>query len=136
MSRDDASTIPSAYAQALGMHVEGDSDGVPIIAIDFSRNLEGRPGTLHGGAISGVLETAGYAALRHALAAEDRCARLKPVNITIQFLRAGTRVHTQAVGRIKRLGRRNANVIVEAWQEDRDRPIATAVMNILMDEEG
>jgi acyl-coenzyme A thioesterase PaaI-like protein len=30
------------------------------------------------------------------------------------------------------LGRRNANVTVEAWQDDRARPIATAMMNILM----
>ena len=39
---------------------------------------------------------------------------------------------TFALGRITRLGRRNANLAVEAWQDDRKRPIASAVMNILM----
>ena len=37
-----------------------------------------------------------------------------------------------ARGRIVRLGRRNANGSVEAWQEDPSRPIASAVMNVLM----
>jgi acyl-coenzyme A thioesterase PaaI-like protein len=36
------------------------------------------------------------------------------------------------MARINKLGRRNANLTVEAWQSDRSRPVATAVMNILM----
>ena len=39
-----------------------------------------------------------------------------------------------ACGRITKLGRRSANLTVEAWQDDRERPIATAVMNVLMAE--
>ncbi|HBK16827.1 MAG TPA: PaaI family thioesterase, partial [Erythrobacter sp.] len=35
---------------------------------------------------------------------------------------------------ITKLGRRSANLTVEAWQDDRSRPIATAVMNVLMAE--
>lgn len=107
-------------------------DGLPVIGIDFAHHLEGRPGALHGGAIGGILETAGYAALRTALAADDDSKRLAPVNITVQYLRGGKTVRTYAVGKITRLGRRNANIHVEAWQEDREKPIATAVMNIMM----
>lgn len=105
---------------------------MPVIAIDFSQDLEGRPGALHGGATGGILETAGYAALRTALAVTDRHVRLKPINVTVQFLRAGKPKRTFACGQIKRLGRRNANIIVEAWQDDRARPIATAVMNVMV----
>lgn len=92
---------------------------------------------MHGGATSGLLETAGYAALRARLEREGRDPLFKPINITIQFLSAGKQKATFAKGRITRLGRRNANISVEAWQDDRDRPIATAIMNILMaDREG
>lgn len=123
----------SAYAHSLGMRIDDhDEAGMPVVAIDFSEDLEGRPGALHGGATSGILETAGYAALRTELSKQGRNARLKPINVTVQFLRAGLRKRTLAAGRIKRLGRRNANIVVEAWQDDREKPIATAVMNVMV----
>ena len=136
MAGPETSGRLSAYAAALGMEIVRSESGSPVIGIDFSHNLEGRPGALHGGAIGGILETAGYAALRSALDAEGRSMRLKPINITVQYLRSGKTVRTEAVARITRLGRRNANLSVEAWQGDRSRPIATAVMNVLMQEFG
>ncbi|KUO57888.1 MAG: hypothetical protein APF78_07425 [Sphingomonadales bacterium BRH_c3] len=127
----------TAYARSLGISVHGEVDGAPVLVVDFSNIVEGRPGALHGGAISGLLETAGYAVLRARLQTESRNPQLKPINITVQFLSAGKQKPSYAKGRITRLGRRNANVSVEAWQDDQDRPIATAVMNILMaDREG
>jgi uncharacterized protein (TIGR00369 family) len=124
------------YAQSLGIAVVGIEDGAPVVALDFAHSVEGRPGALHGGATSGLLETAAYAALRAELARVERRPRLKPINVTVQFLAAGKVKRTYARGRIVRLGRRNANVAVEAWQDDRTRPIASAVMNILMVETG
>lgn len=124
----------TAYARSLGIAIHGEEDGLPVLAFDFSSTVEGRPGALHGGATSGLLETAGYAALRQRLLDEGRDPQLKPINITVQFLSAGKQKPTFAKGRITRLGRRNANVSVEAWQDDRERPIATAIMNILMAE--
>jgi len=122
----------TAYARSLGIEVEQAGDGAPILAIDFAENVEGRPGAFHGGATSGLLETAGYAALRAELDRLGREHRLKPINITVQFLSAGVEKRSYAQGRIARLGRRNANVEVEAWQDDRTRPIASAVMNVMM----
>ena len=62
---------------------------------------------------------------------------LKPINITVQYLSAGKSRESFARGRITKLGRRSANITVEAWQDDPARPIATAVMNVLMaDSEG
>ena len=121
-----------AYARALGIEVSGEEDGVPVLTVEFGPSVEGRPGHYHGGATAGLLENAGYAALRARLIDEGRDAQLKPVNITVQYLSAGKSQPSHAKGRITRLGRRNANVTVEAWQKDRDRPIATATMNILM----
>lgn len=121
-----------AYARALGIRVHEFEDGVPVLTVDFGPSVEGRPGHYHGGATAGLLENAGYAALRTRLIEEGREAQLKPVNITVQYLSAGKSQPSFAKGRITRLGRRNANITVEAWQKDRDRPIATATMNILM----
>ena len=121
-----------AYARALGITISALEDGVPVLTVEFSQNVEGRPQHYHGGATAGLLENAGYAALRARLDKEGRQAQLKPVNITVQYLSAGKSQPSFAKGRITRLGRRNANITVEAWQDDRERPIATAIMNILM----
>ncbi|MBV7264681.1 PaaI family thioesterase [Erythrobacter ani] len=120
------------YARALGIEVSGHEDGVPVLTVGFGSSVEGRPRHYHGGAVAGLLENAGYSALRARLQEEGRNAQLKPVNITVQYLSAGKSKPSFAVGQITRLGRRNANIAVEAWQEDRDKPIATAIMNILM----
>jgi acyl-coenzyme A thioesterase PaaI-like protein len=122
-----------AYARSLGIVPTGEAEGgMPVLTVAFGSLVEGRPQHFHGGATAGLLENAGYAALRSALLAAGRDPQLKPINITVQYLAAGKSQASYAVGRITRLGRRNANVTVEAWQDDRTRPIATAVMNILM----
>lgn len=120
------------YARALGIELFDVEDGVPVLTVEFGSSVEGRPQHYHGGATAGLLENAGYAALRARLVNEGREAQLKPVNITVQYLSAGKSRPSFAKGRITRLGRRNANIAVEAWQDDPDRPIATAIMNILM----
>lgn len=121
------------YARSLGIAFTGEVEGaMPVLTVDFGQTVEGRPQHFHGGATAGLLENAGYAALRTALDAAGRDPQLKPINITVQYLAAGKSQASFAVGRITRLGRRNANITVEAWQTDRSRPIATAVMNILM----
>ena len=122
------------YARVLGITVleERTESGAPILAIAFGQQIEGRPGVLHGGAIGGLLETAGYAALAHTLRERSEERRLKPINVTVQFLSSGKPKVTHAEGRIVRLGRRVANIAVEAWQDDRERPIATAVMNVMV----
>ncbi|MEW4448417.1 PaaI family thioesterase [Qipengyuania sp. JC766] len=122
------------YARSLGIAVHGHESDVPVLCVPFDSIVEGRPGFFHGGATGGLLETAGYAALRAALAERDEQPQLKPINITVQYLAPAKNETTYAKARITKLGRRNANIAVEAWQGDRTRPVATAVMNILMAE--
>lgn len=119
------------YARSLGIE-DADLEGRVVLSLDFGQHVEGRPSHLHGGAISGLLETAGYAALQRELEKEGRSGRLKPINITVQFLRAGKTKASFAEARIVKLGRRTANLVVEAWQDEPDTPIATAVMNIMI----
>lgn len=120
------------YADALGIAVDRVEDDAPVLRVAFSDAVQGRPGALHGGAISGLLETAGYALLRGALAEAGREAVMKPINLTVQFLASGKPRPTFAKARIVKLGRRTANVSVEAWQDDPTRPIASAVMNVMV----
>ena len=130
-----AASLPP-YALALGIEVERIDGAAPVLGLDFSERVHGRPGFLHGGAIGGLLEMAAIAALRMALAERGPngagLPRLKPVNMTVEFLRGGTERRTYAVGRVTRAGRRIANVSAEAWQDDPARPIASAWMNVLL----
>lgn len=130
--RDDIALTP--YARSLGIKLSEWDGDTPIIRVDFIEAVEGRPEHYHGGATGGLLETAGYAVLRSMLALKQRQAILKPINITVQYLAAGKSRETFARGRVTKLGRRSANITVEAWQDDPDRPIATAVMNVLVAE--
>lgn len=132
MANDPLQLTP--YAKSLGIAIDGMEQGVPVLRAGGEEIIEGRPGVYHGGAISGLLETAGYTALRLALDEAARVVRLKPINITVQFLAPAKAAPLFAKARITKLGRRNANIDVECWQDDRDRPRATAVMNVLLAE--
>jgi acyl-coenzyme A thioesterase PaaI-like protein len=57
--------------------------------------------------------------------AQGRTRQPRPINVTIEYLRSGRPLECHARAKIKRLGRRVANVHVEAWQEARARPIAS-----------
>lgn len=122
-------TLPP-YAELLGLTLDHDADGHPIVAMAFADDLLGRPGFLHGGAIGGMLEMAAWIALRHALGSDD--ATIKPINVTIDYMRGGRERTTFAAGSVTRLGARIANLTATAWQDDRDRPIATARLNYLL----
>ncbi len=97
----------------------------------FGFELIGAPGRLHGGAVAGLMELAANRAVREALL--DDAVALKPVSVTVDYLREGAPVDTFARAHINRLGRRVANVRVEAWQSDEAKPIAAARLNIILE---
>lgn len=127
-------TLPP-YARLLGIDFASHDDGEhgpPLLVMPFSGNVLGRPGFLHGGAIAGLLEMAAIVALLEAATDTPSIGRVKPINMTTDFMRGGRDAPTFARGNIGRLGNRVANVDVLAWQNDRDRPIARAHMNFLL----
>ncbi len=125
-------TLPP-YARLLGIALEGDSTP-PVLVMPFGDAVLGRPGFIHGGAIGGLLEMAAIVALKQALA--DEAARIKPINVTVDYMRGGRDKPTRAQGIITRLGKRIANVEAFAWQDERERPIAAARMNYLIERGG
>jgi uncharacterized protein (TIGR00369 family) len=119
------------YAHLLGLTAERDADGMPVLVMPFGNQVIGRPGFLHGGAISGLMEMAAIVALYDALA-EDGGGEIKPVNVTVDFMRGGRDKPTRSRGIVTRLGTRVANVEATAWQDDPAKPIAAARMNYLI----
>jgi uncharacterized protein (TIGR00369 family) len=127
----DTPALPP-YARALDMRIVDELDGAPIIAMPFADRVQGRPGFLHGGAISGLLEIAAIAAIHRALRAKGSDSAIKQVNVTVDFMRGGVDHMTFAVGEVTRLGRTMANVEARAWQEDQHKPIAMGYMHYLI----
>lgn len=120
------------YANLLQLTTEVDGDGAsPLFVMPGHDGVLGRPGFLHGGAIGGLCEFAAFGSLRAAL--DDDGVVMKPITVTVDYLRGGKLVPTRARAEIVRLGRRIANVEVRAWQEDEARPIALARVNFLLD---
>ena len=59
----------------------------------------------------------------------------RTIDITVDYLRSGRPRDTFARARVQKAGRRVAHVHVEAWQDDRTRPIAMLRGNFLMPSE-
>jgi uncharacterized protein (TIGR00369 family) len=122
-------TLPP-YAQLLKLHME-EHDGVLRFVMPFHDDVVGRPGYLHGGAIAGLLEFAAFTALSRAIG--DEAVKMKPITVTVDYMRGGTPRDTHAEAVIERLGNRVANVEAFAWQGERTKPIASARINFMLD---
>lgn len=118
------------YAETLGINMRRGGEGGLVWVMPFREEVIGRPGFLHGGAIAGLLEFAALGTLYEALGEEEVTA--KPINVTVDFMRGGIEHDTFAAATITRLGKRVANVESRAWQQDRDKPIAAARINLLL----
>ena len=120
------------YAQFLGISRRRSEQGELQFVMPFADVVLGRPGYLHGGAIAGLLEFAAIGAIYEALGEEAEPVTVKPINVTVSFMRGGTQHDTFAAATVTRLGNRVANVEAHAWQMDRAKPIASAQMNVLL----
>jgi uncharacterized protein (TIGR00369 family) len=121
----------SPYAQLMGFTAARDDAGRLILAMPADEGKRGRPGFIHGGALAGMLETIAYLTLADALGVDDR-PRLKPVNVTVTYMRGATEQTTFARATIERLGKRVANIEAIAWQDDPAKPVAMAQMNVML----
>lgn len=112
------------YTRFLGIGVEN-TTGEVLCRMRFAPMLIGNSSipALHGGTLGALLESAAIFELLLRTQAE-RVPKI--ISITVDFLRSGRPQDTLAKATITRLGRRVANLQVQAWQEDRSRPIASA----------
>lgn len=115
------------YARFLGLHIEP-RDGEVLCRMEYSPRILGHR-ALHGGTVGALMESAAIFELLRQPATEHVP---KVISMTVDFLRSGKLQDTYAQARIVRHGRRVATVRVEAWQEDRTRPIASAHVLLLL----
>ena len=140
------------YVQFLGIRFERRGDELTAL-LPFDDKLIGNPllPALHGGVTAAFLETTGIIGLSWALLWEDiesgkldleklsadALPRLpKTVSFTVDYLRSGLPRDAYARAQITRSGRRYASVEVEAWQDNRLRPIAQAKAHFVMPNRG
>ena len=118
------------YARLLRLTIDDAADG-PLLRMPFHDDVVGRPGFLHGGAIAGLLEFAAFTTLARKIG--DAAVAMKPITVTVDYMRGGTERETFAAADIRRLGARIANIEAFAWQSDRAIPIAAARINFLLE---
>lgn len=128
------------YALALDMRYADVPDGnqgsgdsaAPIICMPFGQKVQGRPGFLHGGSISALLEMAAITAIHSELERRGDDQRIRQANVTLDFMRGGVQKDTFGQGEVTRLGRTMANVSARLWQDDPEHIIAQAYMHYLI----
>ncbi len=113
----DAILARIPYARFLGVRMELHGDEMTAI-LPYSEHLIGNPSlpALHGGVIGALMEMTAVSQLS---ILETLMRQPRPVDITVEYLRSGRPLDTYARALIKKVGRRIANVQVEAWQEAR-----------------
>lgn len=143
-----AESVP--YARFLGVSLERMGDELTT-KLPFEPKLVGNPviPAIHGGVTGSLLEITAIFQMqwnaiwerieaggdaRRAIA-EGRFPPLpRPVDITVDYLRSGRPRAAFARAVVAKKGRRVANVRIEAWQDERDRPFAAAHGHFLLPE--
>ena len=123
-----AAAIP--YARFLGIEVRR-SEGAIVSTLRFSDHLVGDSAlpALHGGTLAALLEST---AIFTVLFDADRTVLPKTITLTIDYLRSARTVDTTCRARIVREGRRVMVVQTEAFQDDAQKPVATAIVHLLV----
>ena len=109
------------YATFLGMTVDLAGDEITAI-LPFSQHLVGNPvlPALHGGVLGAFLEMTALLAL----SIQPLRHQPRTIDVTIEYLRPGRAKTTYARADVRKIGRRIANVHVEAWQDQKASPVA------------
>lgn len=118
------------YVRYLGMRVELAGDEMTAV-LPFAAHLIGNPTipALHGGVVGAFLE---MTALAQLALAQPGLRVPKTIDINIDYLRPAGPNDTFARAILRKLGRRVANVQVEAWQESRAKPVAGMTGHFLL----
>jgi len=136
---DTAQTRPEAltafldsvpFVKTLGMICDIKGDEMTAI-LPFQEKLIGSVAlkALHGGAIGSFLELTAMSQV-YLLSQTEGLPR--PINLTIDYLRSARAEPLYARAHITKLGRRIANVRCDAWQSNRDKPVASLHAHFLL----
>ena len=120
------------YARLIGMQWGEDEQGDVLFQLPFLQSNVGNTllPALHGGLIGGFLENAG---ILHLMWHHESQETPKIVDFSLDYLRPGKPQTLYAQCEITKLGRRVAHVVLSAWQDDREKPVAVARAHFLLD---
>ena len=130
----DYTTLSHAipYAQLIGVTFEQLGADLIFKLPKKASNL-GNPKlpAIHGGVLGGFME---LSSALYLLVSQSTLKYPKIIDFSLDYLRAGMDQDSYAFCRVTRQGGRVANVEVQAWQTDRDKPIALARAHFLLEE--
>ena len=117
----------SPFARCLGIRI--DADGT--LVMPFSPRIIGNPmlPAIHGGLTGALLETTAIVGVTRELGIS---ALPKPIGLTINYLRSGRALDSYASASIVKQGRRVVAFEAKAWQDDPEKPIATAFGHFML----
>lgn len=116
--------------KTLGMHCDIKGDDMTAV-LPYQDKLIGNftIKALHGGAIGTFLE---MTAMAQVFLETEMDLPPRTINITIDYLRQGRAEDLYARARLIKLGRRMASVRCEAWQSERQKPVAALMGHFLL----
>ncbi|MEM1086751.1 MAG: PaaI family thioesterase [Pseudomonadota bacterium] len=117
--------------QTIGMRCDIKGDDM-VAVLPYQDKLIGNftIKALHGGAIGTFLE---FTAVAQLFLQTETPRPGRPINITVDYLRQGRATDLFARGQVVKLGSRMASVRVEAWQSEREKPVAALLGHFLLD---
>ncbi|MCB1331531.1 MAG: PaaI family thioesterase [Maritimibacter sp.] len=124
IARTFIAAIP--HSRALGMELDEIGDGVAVISMPYDARFVGdaRTGVIHGGAVSALMDTCcGAAVISHSATPEVTAT----LDLRIDYMRPATpgqRIVARAT--CYHVTRTVAFVRAEAFDDDRERPVASA----------
>jgi uncharacterized protein (TIGR00369 family) len=117
----------SPFARCLGIRFGDDG----TLVMPFSPRIIGNPilPAIHGGITGAFLETTAIVGVTRELGVS---ALPKPIGLTVNYLRSGRALDTFASASIVKQGRRVVAFEAKAWQDDADKPIASAFGHFML----
>lgn len=118
------------YARFLGLVCSREA-GRLRVTMPYADSLIGDASipALHGGTLAGLLEST---AAFHALFVTEVAGMPKTITLTIDYLRSARARDTHCEAEVVRQGRRFVVIAVRAFQEDPERPVASATVHLLV----
>ncbi|OHX10633.1 PaaI family thioesterase [Chromobacterium sphagni] len=122
-------TLP--YVKLMGVELSEDDAGELRFDLPFAKRNVGNTAlpALHGGLIGGFMESA---AIIHLMWNRESLEAPKIVDFSLDYLRPGRPQTLSAQCEITKQGKRVAHVLIEAWQDDRSKPVAVARAHFLL----
>jgi len=117
----------SPFARCLGIRAHESG----TLVMPFSQKIIGNPilPAIHGSMTGAFLETTAIVGVTRELGAS---ALPKPIGLTINYLRSGRALDSYASASIVKQGRRVVAFEAKAWQDDPDKPIASAFGHFML----